>query len=206
MYVKNLNEKNRQEIIKKLFAERYKINLDVIERSNNKSSDFKYVKDGKTIFVAELKTLEWVRPSEKIVTKKGIIKWQQTKVGKDNNPSKIAHLVKEAHSQLISYKEPKILIYFNESIDCDFLDLISALTGNLIFYDKNNPTDQETYNLYKHIANGEIKEKKKDIDLYIWIEIPDGIRNFDFKINFLPINTKGEYIFSQYFTIKNLIL
>lgn len=201
MYVKNLNERQRREMIKKLFIDRYKINLENIKENDNNTPDFEYIKDGKRIFVMELKTLKWLSISEK--EEKGYKKDESGwLIKKDNNPSKIAHVLKRSHPQLMGYKEPKILAYLNESNDYDFLDLTSALTGKITFYDNNNPADQETFNLYKHIANGDIKEKKKDIDLYIWIETPDGIRKFDFEINFLPINTKGEYIFNQYFMIR----
>lgn len=183
--------KNEEIVVQELFLNRYKINLEKIQECNTKTPYFEYVKNNKRIFVIELKTLKRIRPSKETGYKKEKSGWWSKK---DTNASKVAYLLKKAHPQLEKYNNPKILTYLNETNDYDFLDLTSALTGKLTFYDKNNPADQETCDLYKYIANGDIKEKKNDIDLYIWIDIFN-----NYEIKFLSTNAIGNNLYNHFF-------
>jgi len=180
--------KDEEIIVQKLFFERYKINLKRIQETNVKTPDFECTINGEKIFVMELKTLKRVRPSEETGWKEGRRGgWMK----KDENPRKIANLLKKAHPQLEKYKEPKILTYLKDTSDYDFRDLKSALTkGNITLL-----TTQETLeNLYNHVAIEKIEEKKNYIDLYIWIDVPK-----NYKIDFLPTNDIGKKLYNQYF-------
>ena len=200
-YALNSDESERKETIKILFQDRFNIKLlDIKEISNPESltsPDFKFIKDGKTIFIAELKTFIQTRPTEnEPLGYKRVGKfWEKS----DNTPSKVAGRIKKAYSQLERYKKfPKIIMFLNESIDVDHIDLKSALTGKISFYDDNS--NEEILELYEHISNGEINKIKSGIDLYIWIDAPSYMSRPDFEIKFFYTNKIGECIIKDYFS------
>ena len=188
--MKDIKEK---EIIKELFKERFGLVLSDVEESQVKSPDFEFLEEGKRRFVAELKTIISVPPSEETgYEKTSTGSWMR----KDNSPSRISRLIDNAYKQLKDYPEPKVLIFFDKTGGLGIFDLETALTEKMDF--KGPDGSIKTF-LTPHKNALEINEAKNTIDLYVWVEEPAHKNEYKYKIQFMCYKDGGKEFCDKFF-------
>lgn len=163
-----VDKKTRGEsFIKGFFAKQFEINCIPIHKRSEKTPDYFLEKGNEIIAVCEVKDIE-EHTHNNLCT--------NTSFGRYSCPAKdverIGHKIQEAHPQLKSYCEPKVLaiVDFDNMHDPHAL-LKAALTGRggqrIIVTETMQGTDTDV-NSY-HVARGNIKGKLKNIDLYLMI-------------------------------------
>ncbi len=127
--------------------------------------------------------------------------------GPDNASNRISNAIDKAYEQLIKYNEPKVLVFLNYSPFLRVEDFEEVYRGYRILEVGNNEKWRDVS--ARRASEGEIKEKKRKIDLYIWIDTinvkelridADGIQTED-KIYFRTTTEAGRNIMS-YFGIQ----
>ena len=148
--------------IKNLFADRFKIELRKIPEPGDKQTpDFEMIANGERVAVLEVKNLEAVDPSKA----KGWSKDGFFSTRKDNGPARVARCIHKACGQLSEYQEPKILVLVSDG-DVDVLDLEEAVRGFLDYGDGDFVLRNTAS---RKIAQGDIRDEKGKIDLYVWV-------------------------------------
>ena len=192
-----MSDKKEIKYIQNLFRKKFDLNLDKIPESNKpneKSADLKLVIDNTIRFVCELKTLEYVDPSEE----KGYIKGDmEGEFWKNGNAAacKIARLIEHDHKQLSSYTCPKGFIFLNEAFDISEQDYYITMRGYLPFADKASGKIVKEH-WWHQISDGKIKDIKKQIDFYIWINRK---QNNQDQIFFDETTKLGKKVVEKYF-------
>jgi len=197
------HEKHFQE----LFYLRYGIKLKKIDEEggiNGRTADFELIIDNHRIFVCELKEFVDVPLSEEYgfkvtTTPKG------TKIArkKHNATNRISNAIEEAYEQLSKYSEPKILALLNFSRFMGVEDLEETYKGYRVLGVENGITLLDVY--ARRASEGKIKDLKKAIDLYIWIDASrtkDATLQED-KIFFRKVTDKGKKIKREFFNKLN---
>jgi len=160
---------NSELFVQKLFQRNYGVHLSKIKESGDKSPDYEFIFNGKRVFVCELKTIERVRTEaagwEIINDSEGM----REATRDDNAVERVARKIHEAHKQLKSYSQPKVLIFLNKDSLVDFKDLEEAFNGYQIY---SNGRVKLVNTASARIANGIIRNEKYDIDLYVWVDKP----------------------------------
>jgi hypothetical protein len=163
-----MNESEANLITIEYFKKKYGITFNPItisEKEGVKTPDL-YCEECN--IYAEVKTLEYVIPSpETGFTRETEHDWWQKK---DNSPSRVSSIIKNAFSQLSGYDGFKIIVFINNESEMDAGDLIAALQGWLPF--RSEQTGQVSrMNLAIGISFERIKEIKTKVDLYVWIDL-----------------------------------
>lgn len=155
-----------------LFKSRYDIVLNKIDEHGGKdgrTSDFEFVIDRQRVFVCELKDFLDVPMTEEygftvVHHPNGIVEASK----KDNATNRISDAIKDAYEQLSRYTEPKILTILNFSRYLGVENLVETYQGYRVLGVENGVTYLDTY--ARRASEGKIKDIKKTIDLYIWID------------------------------------
>lgn len=146
------------------YKQRYGLSLEKIPEGGSKTPDFICMSDGKTIFVAELKTL--VRD---IVSEDAGYVFEEdgfaTKEREDNSVNRIRSRIEKAVGQLKLYTEPKIVILLNRD-GLDHLDLKEAVDGWLSYGEGKS----KVINRRSAYIAADLKEHISKIDLITWID------------------------------------
>ncbi len=191
-----MKDKKNITFIQNLFQKKFDLRLDKIPESQNekeKSADLQLVHDNKVRFVCELKTLNYVELSEETGYVQGEEEGEFWKDG-DAAANKIARLIKDAYEQLSKYSCPKGLIFLNEAFDISEQDYYKAIRGHLPFADKASGTTTNEY-LWHKISDGKIRDIKKKIDFYCWINK----KGDEDQIFFDKVTTEGKRVVEKYF-------
>ena len=184
-----------EQYIQNLFKSRYGINLNKINEhggNNGLTPDFECVSYGQRIFVCELKEFIDVPLSKK--SGRTIINHTDGSIesyGNDNAINRISKDIYKAHKQLSKYIEPKILIFLSNTSLLNVRDLDETFNGFSILAVEGNT---RYVNIFaKRASDGKIKNIKKEIDLYIWVESADD------KIYFRTVTEIGLKIVKEHF-------
>lgn len=181
-----------ERIVAQLLKDEYNLTLAKILESEIKTPDFSLTQGGTKIAICELKSFfpDPVDEAHGYVFEGGIY----TRETEDNGPNRVARKIDDAYKQLRNSSSPKVLIFYNKDSLLDVLDLEECYNGFL----KYSTVDGKfSYNnvASKRIAFGSrIVAKKKEIDLYIWI---DAIR--EPKVFFRVTSPTGESIYNRCF-------
>jgi hypothetical protein len=198
-----------EKYIQQLFFTRFGITLSKIDElggNEGQTSDFEYCIERQRIFVCELKDFEDVPSSKKHGW--AIINHPNGNVeafGKDNAVDRISRHIYKAYKQLSKYLEPKILIFLNHTPSLNVGDFEETFQGRRIMAEENGIRYINVF--AKRVADGEIKDIKKKIDLYIWVD--SAFRRTAFKedkVYFRTITEAGRKIAKDYFGRLNTLL
>jgi hypothetical protein len=89
----------------------------------------------------------------------------------DNSAARVGAAIHEACKQLRAYAEPRLLALVNDD-SMDFLDLREALDGYLVYGTEEVGQFRNLAGM--RVAEGRIRDEKRLIDLYIWINRYEG--------------------------------
>jgi len=191
-----------EKLIQRIFQSRFGIALTKIDELHGKkgrTSDFEHVREGQRVFVCELKDFEDVpllkKPGRTIIHHPdGFVET----FGKDNSLDRVGRHIRKAHKQLSKYSEPKVLIFLNYTRSLDVTDLEEAFRGFRIMAVEN---DTQYVNVYaRRVAEGDIKEIKKEIDLYIWVDTTsDSTSMTEAKVYFRTVTEAGRKLARECF-------
>lgn len=170
-----MNEAEQKQTIRDFFSSHDLSARDIKEKST-KTPDFIVLKKDDTAFYCELKSLDdpWLdglldqAPPGSIVG------------GGRNDPTfnRICKAIERSAKQFNAvnplHEEPNVLVLFNLDDNSDIEDLFSILTGN--FY----ADDGSISPIYRQFSEGRVKESKKAIDLYIWVDVFRQIASYKF--------------------------
>ncbi len=196
-----------------IFQSRYGIKLLKIDEQGGKKGatpDFEFFDQDKRIFVCELKDFRNIKPSEKDGWK--VVKHTDDFVEASrisNATNRISYAIDKAYKQLIKWNEPRVLILLNYSPYLSVHDLEEVYRGYRVLTTENNVTYLDIY--VRRASEGQIKMKKGEIDLYIWIDTINGkqliINSDEFqkedKFYFRTASEAGRNIVQQYFFRKD---
>ena len=164
---RRMSEREDEVYVRNLFDERYGACLRKIPETSEPTPDYELVVEGKRCAVLEAKRLERApRTPEN--------GWRVSRHGpitratrEDNGPSRVTALIHKACRQFSAFSDPKILAFVNDENMLDALDMEEAFNGSL--YYGNEQIGYANTSSAK-IANGRIREEKKNIDLFIWMD------------------------------------
>ena len=179
-------EREDEQYVRELFAELYGVKLRKVPESGTKSFDYELLSKNRRVAAIEVKRLGrvprtpengWVR------TENGFL----TRPGGDNSAARIGAAIHDAYKQLATATEPKVLVFVNDE-HMDALDLKEALNGYLIYGSDDvgryrNPSGMK-------IAEGRIRDEKRLIDLYVWINRYEG--RTPHRVDGLPLETHAQ--------------
>lgn len=94
-------------------------------------------------------------------------------VRRDNGPDRIGRVIKKAHSQFGEYPRPWVLVLVNRARMLDQMDMQAAFEGRLGYVNPDGSIHHYDVSA-RRVAAGDIKKRKFDIDLYIWIDCTRG--------------------------------
>jgi hypothetical protein len=202
-----------EEYVMQIFQSRYGILLSKIDEQGGRrgvTPDFEVFNKGERVFVCELKDLRKVKPSEEdgwtiVNHANGSVEASRV----SNATNRISYAIDTAHKQLKKWNETKVLIFLNYSPNLSVQDLEEVYRGYRVLGVENNVTHLDVY--ARRASEGQIKMKKGEIDLYIWIDTingkelimnSDGIQKED-KFYFRTTSEAGRNIVEQYFSRKD---
>jgi hypothetical protein len=159
-------ELDDERYVRELLAGLYGVQLSKVPESSAKTFDYELSSDGRRVAAVEVKRLGvvprtpengWVR------TETGFL----TRPSGDNGPARVGAAIHDAYKQLAAATDPKVLVFVNDEHVIDALDLKEAVEGYLVYGNDEvgrfkNPTGMK-------IAEGRIRDEKRLIDLYVWI-------------------------------------
>lgn len=203
-----------EKYVMQIFQSRYGIKLSKIDEQGGRKGvtpDFEFFDRDGRVFVCELKDFRNVKPSEKdgwniINHANGSVESSRV----SNATNRISYAIDTAHKQLKKWSETKVLIFLNYSPYLSVQDLEEVYRGYRVLTVENNVTYLDVY--ARRASEGQIKAKKGEIDLYIWIDTingkelimdSEGIQKED-KFYFRTTSEAGRKIVQQYFSQKNL--
>lgn len=163
-----MKEKASERFARELLERTGPARLRRIPESDVRTPDYELQLDGSRVAVAEVKTLSYAPRTEangfKITTHEHGDWYERS----DNSPARVGRCIYDAWKQLSGHSLPKILIFVNEEIGMDVLDLQEAVEGFLIYGTKETGYFKNVRS--RRIAEGDIKAIRWQIDLYVWIE------------------------------------
>jgi len=186
-----------------LFKSRYDIVLNKIDEHGGKggrTSDFEFVMDGQRVFVCELKDFLDVPFTEEYgFTVVNHPNGTAVASKKHNATNRISDAIEDAYEQLSRYPEPKILTILNFSRFLGIEDLVETYQGYRVLGVENGVTYLDTY--ARRASEGKIKNIKKAIDLYIWIDSSSKDSDFSKDEMFLKTATEiGKRLKKEFFS------
>lgn len=193
-----------EEIIKQIFNKQFGIDCEPIPTSNTKTPDYLLKRNNKILGVCEVKTnalsdLSEASGWEKVEEPTGMY------MKKSKDEEEVQRMVENSFKQLKQIEYPKILVI----VDFDFIRnpdvVLKAVltgigsTGRVI----TCVTLQGVKNYFhsRHISNGRIKDTKKMINLYIWI---DGHKKEIVTTYYFSDNIAGKKLYELIWNNKNL--
>lgn len=157
--------------VQELFYTRYQIHLSKIDEAHGrdgKTPDFECVEHGRRVFVCELKDFEIVLPSKETGWEiKSYPDGTEEATRTSNAPNRVSRAIYAAYKQMENYSEPKVLVFLNYGWNLDVRDLEDTFRGFNAF-SVGNIRYVNTY--ARRASEGVIKDIKRKIDLYIWID------------------------------------
>lgn len=168
-------------LTKQIFKDKFDIDCIGIPREKDKkTADYFLKADRKTIAVCEVEDIELQRPLvEKgdIVDKEGGFE----SLRNNNDVERIGKKIQRSFPQLENYNEPKVLVIVDfDNISKPFYLLNATITGmggtRLIVSETKNGID--IYADSCHVSEGKIKNIKKKIDLYGWLNVRENTIKF----------------------------
>lgn len=145
--------------------------VDAEQRHGKKNVDFE-MKDGpQRVLVAELKTIEYTRPSE--ATGWTMIQddehgTEAERVGGYNGPARIAKKIADAHRQVSTYSHPWAVILHNEDIRTDISDFFEVFAGERVIGRIGDRRIIVTNS--RKIALGKTLKIRYEVDLFVWVD------------------------------------
>lgn len=131
------------------------------------TADFELISDGKVVAVAELKTFQ---PGD--AAEVGLDCQDDELIAgvldNDNGTERVGNAINKAAKQLRGYECPKVLVLLNFDECMDECDLVAAYRGELNYSgsDGRRTVDRSA----ARVAEGRIKEKKRLIDVFLWVD------------------------------------
>jgi hypothetical protein len=164
-------ELDDERYVREVFAELYGVQLTKVLESDAKTFDYELLSDGRRVAAVEVKRLGvvprtpengWVRIENGFLTRPS----------GDNGPARIGAAIHDAYKQLATATDPKVIVFVNDEHVIDALDLKGAVEGYLVYGNDEvgrfkNPTGMK-------VAEGRIREEKRLLDLYVWINRYEG--------------------------------
>lgn len=151
--------------VARLLRERHGVQSTAIPTGADKSPDLQCVAGDGTCFSCEVKTFtgdpDWPPADGELYSRR------------DNGPERIGRAIAEAHAQLATHPRPWVLVLVNRDHWLDQMDVQAAFEGRLGYVNPDGSIHHYDVSA-RRVAAGYIKEKKLDIDLYIWIECARG--------------------------------
>jgi hypothetical protein len=168
MYKAWMPELDDERYVRELFEELYAIQLRKVPESWEKTFDFELLSQRRRVAAVEVKRFGKVPATPE----KG---WVATDSGfmtrPDNAASRVGAAIHKAYKQLATTKDPRVLVFINDETLMDFFDLKEAMVGYLTY----GEGEQRFRNVTgMKIAEGRIREEKRSIDLYVWINRYEG--------------------------------
>ncbi len=137
------------------------------EKRKGKTPDFRVYKDDDLIFYCEVKTRDkdcWLDNELDSAENGEIVGGMQNDPIFNSLTTHIHKAVKQLDAVNPEQEAPNVLTLVNHDKNYGLNDLIEIVTGN--FYSENGDVDP----ISKQYSEGRIKEEKKRIDLYIWLD------------------------------------
>jgi len=196
--------KRSEQYVQHMLDTRYGISLSKIDEADGRGGptpDFEYIKDGRRIFVCELKDFEMVTPSEDTGWEITYHPDGSTEATRASNAiNRVGRVIYRAYKQLKKYREPKVMIFFNSGAGLDVRDLEETIRG---FSTISVGSKTYVYTYPRRVSEGIIKDIKRRIDLYIWIDAANpGISSQQDEIYFRSITTTGQDIALNCFGVQ----
>ena len=165
-------EREEEVYVRELFHRLYGAHLQKIPESKQegvRSPDYELLDAGERVAVLEVKRLiRTPRTPENRWQVKGCKEDIQEATRIDNGPQRVGALIHNASKQFAKFSGPKIVVFVNDESLLDCLDLHEAFNGFLSY--GNDSLGYYNNRVSAKIANGQIREEKWKIDLYVWID------------------------------------
>lgn len=182
-----------------LFKRRYGLVVQKIPESASSSPDFEIYSQGDRIVVAELKTVEdscQFEDSDRLVQGRSWLvitrkDGSQGAIPDDSSVSRIRTRIHAAWKQLRAWDGPRAVIFLNSDPTADAGHMQTAVIGLGYFADDKGSLIVAPP---PSAAADRIAEEKDMIDVYIWIDRPQGDR-----VSVLTTTETGEHLAESYF-------
>ena len=163
-------ERHEEKYVRELLGARFNAVLRKLPESpapGVKTPDYELLMGADRAAVLEVKRLRRMpRTAENgwnVAERDGVIHAER----KDNAPARVGRAIHEAFKQLRAYTDPKILVFVNDESLIDVQDLEEAFQG---FLQYGNDEVRYVNTASARIGDGNIRDERKLIDLYIWID------------------------------------
>jgi len=158
---------NPEIYVQRLFLERYALALRKIATGSEPTPDFEVVDASSRELVLEVKNLtSFDEPRLRVdftdeEAMRGCVR-------DDNGPGRVGAFIHAGVKQLGSSACPKVLVIVNDDVCVDVFDLDAAYRGYLSYNmsDGRLIADRSP----ARVANGRIRDSKRVIDLFVWID------------------------------------
>src|SRR5438093_7647096 len=168
------NDRRAKAFVRDYLAETCGVTLAELERrKGEKTADFEMLAGGERVLVAELKTLEHLRPSAArgwTMIRDEEDGYEAYKTG-HNGPARIAEKVAGAFEQLSKYPRPRAVILHNTDFQIDVRDLFEFFEGERVIGKVEGRRIIMTNS--RKVAFGKTYAIRKEIDLYVWVDQED---------------------------------
>lgn len=156
------------EYVRELFASSFGARLRRLPESREhgqKTPDLELLDGDRRVAVVEVKTLLRVPRTEE----NGFRREHGGLVRDDNSPKRVGSWIHKAWKQLKHYSDTsKVLVFVNDEDGADVHDLEEAFNGFLDYGSEDKGMLRNVAS--RGIAEGRIREEKRQIDLYVWID------------------------------------
>ena len=137
------------------------------EMNAGKTPDFRVSRNGDFLFYCEVKSIskdEWLNQQLKSPDPDGMAGGLRNDPTYNRLTADIHQAIKQFDAVNKDQKYPNVLSFVNHNHMCDNWDLISILTGNAY------TNDGEILPIYRQFSHGRIKNERKNIHLFIWLD------------------------------------
>lgn len=155
-------------LVARILRERHEVQSQQIPPGAGKTPDLHCVGRDGTQFSCEVKTLvddpDWPPADGQLHSKR------------DTGPERVGRAIGEARAQLATRPRPWVLAVVNRDPMLDQMDMHAAFEGRLGYMNTDGTLHHYDISA-RRVAVGYIRERKFDIDLYIWFECARGRRD-----------------------------
>ncbi len=137
------------------------------EKKKSKTPDFRVFKDDEFAFFCEVKTIDcdtWLDEQLSVVPSGTMVE----RFRRDPTYNRLTDDIHTAVGQFEAVnpnrKNLNVLAFVNHDKKCGFLDLLGVITGD--FFSEGGGR----HPIFVKYSNGRIKEEKRKIDFYLWID------------------------------------
>lgn len=131
------------------------------------TADFELIREGKVVAVAELKTFD-PRDAAEVELDCHDDDLIAGVLGNDNGTERVGNAINKGARQLRGYECPKVLVLLNFDECMDESDLVAAYRGELNYIGSDGRTTIDRS--AARVAEGRIREKKKLLDVFLWVD------------------------------------